>query len=49
MIAALGGVVDVEEEAGIERVLSGIPDPAGTFYRYGLAASLLGSNRKEKP
>ena len=48
MIAALGGIIDAEEEKGIDRVLSGIPDPAGTFYRYGLAASLLGSKRKEK-
>ncbi|MBN1577101.1 MAG: hypothetical protein JW913_11145 [Chitinispirillaceae bacterium] len=48
MTAALGGVIESEEEADIERVVSGIPDPAGTFYRYGLSASLLGSKRKDK-
>jgi F420-non-reducing hydrogenase small subunit len=30
-----------KEEADINKVLAGIPDPIGTFYRYGLAKSLL--------
>jgi F420-non-reducing hydrogenase small subunit len=30
-----------KEESEINRVLQGIPDPIGTFYRYGLAKSLL--------
>ena len=30
-----------KEEAEINKVLEGIPDPVGTFYRYGLAKSLL--------
>ncbi len=30
-----------KEEAEIDKVLAGIPDPVGTFYRYGLAKSLL--------
>jgi F420-non-reducing hydrogenase small subunit len=47
MISALGGVFDAEEEKDVERAVHGIPDPAGTFYRYGMAASLLGSKRKE--
>ena len=29
------------EEAEVSRVLAGIPDPIGTFYRYGLANSIL--------
>jgi F420-non-reducing hydrogenase small subunit len=29
------------EEAEIDQVLAGIPDPVGTFYRYGLAKSIL--------
>ena len=29
------------EEGEIDAVLDGIPDPVGTFYRYGLARSLL--------
>ncbi len=30
-----------KEEDQIEKVLDGIPDPVGTFYRYGLARSIL--------
>ncbi len=30
-----------KEEPAIDRILEGIPDPVGTFYRYGLAKSLL--------
>jgi F420-non-reducing hydrogenase small subunit len=30
-----------KEEGDINKVLAGIPDPVGTFYRYGLAKSLL--------
>jgi F420-non-reducing hydrogenase small subunit len=30
-----------KEEADINQVLEGIPDPIGTFYRYGLAKNLL--------
>lgn len=30
-----------KEEEAIDQVLAGIPDPVGTFYRYGLAKSLL--------
>ena len=30
-----------KEEEDINRVLQGVPDPIGTFYRYGLAKSLL--------
>jgi F420-non-reducing hydrogenase small subunit len=30
-----------KEAAEIDRVLAGIPDPIGTFYRYGLPKSML--------
>ncbi len=33
--------VAAQDEAGIRRTLKGIPDPVGTFYRYGLANSIL--------
>jgi hypothetical protein len=33
--------VAAKEEKGIAATLAGIPDPVGTFYRYGLASSLL--------
>ena len=41
------GIVEGEDEAAAEKVLEGIVDPAGTFYRYGMSASLLGNARKE--
>jgi len=30
-----------KDEAGIDAVLAGIPDPIGTFYRYGMPKSIL--------
>jgi len=33
--------ISAKEPGDIRRVLDGIPDPVGTFYRYGLAKSLL--------
>lgn len=45
MTSALGGIIDVGEE-NLATALGGIPDPAGSFYRYSMSASLLGSVRK---
>ena len=47
MLSALGGVASGETEAEIAEVLDGIPDPAGTFYRYSMSSSFLGSHRKD--
>jgi F420-non-reducing hydrogenase small subunit len=47
MIATLGGILRGDDEAAIERTLAGMPDLAGTLYRYGLSASLLGAAREE--
>ncbi len=41
MLSALCADVAAKEPADIDRVLEGIPDPVGTFHRYGLAKSLL--------
>lgn len=41
LLAALASNIEPEAEAEIDQVLQGIPDPVGTFYRYGLAKSLL--------
>ncbi|HTX17526.1 MAG TPA: oxidoreductase [Bacteroidota bacterium] len=41
MISALASSIKGSSEDEIDAVLSTIPDPVGTFYRYGLAASLL--------
>jgi F420-non-reducing hydrogenase small subunit len=41
MLSALASTAHGQEEAEIDRILEGVPDPVGTFYRYGLAKSLL--------
>ena len=40
-ISSLAASLVPTEEAGISKALENIPDPVGTFYRYGLAKSLL--------
>jgi len=47
MMAALSSVIDSDDPREIDRIIrDGIPDPVGTFYRFGLAASHL---RRAKP
>ncbi|MCX6905959.1 MAG: oxidoreductase [Verrucomicrobia bacterium] len=41
ILSSLGANLAPKEEDEIDRTLAGIPDPVGTFYRYGLAKSLL--------
>jgi F420-non-reducing hydrogenase small subunit len=41
MLSSLCANIAAKDEAEINRVLDGIPDPVGTFYRYGLPESLL--------
>ena len=41
ILSSLAANVAPKEEGDIDRVLAGIPDPVGTFYRYGLAKSML--------
>jgi F420-non-reducing hydrogenase small subunit len=41
ILSALSSSVEATDEKEIDRILAGIPDPVGTFYRYGLAKSLL--------
>lgn len=41
MISAIASVIDSKDPAEIERILDGIVDPAGSFYRFNLAHSLL--------
>ena len=44
-LAAIASLIDSQDEAEIDRILATIPDPAGTFYRYSLAASMLHGKR----
>ena len=41
ILSSLCANIEPKEVADIDNVLEGIPDPVGTFYRYGLAKSLL--------
>ena len=47
MLAMLGGILEGDTPAAMQAKTARLNDPAGTFYRYTLAASLLGSERKE--
>ncbi|MCB0119563.1 MAG: hypothetical protein KDD72_11080, partial [Anaerolineales bacterium] len=46
LITAFASVIDAQEPEEIERILDGIPDPAGQMYRFNLAGSLLKANRE---
>ncbi len=41
LISAFSSVIDSVDPNEIERILDGIPDPVGQFYRFNLAGSLL--------
>jgi len=41
LMSAVASVIDSTNPEEIERILDGIPDPAGTFYRFNLGGSLL--------
>jgi F420-non-reducing hydrogenase small subunit len=41
MLSAMASVLAAKDDAGIDDALQGIPDPVGSFYRYGMAASML--------
>ncbi len=43
LISAFASVVDSNDPVEIDRILDGIPDPTGQFYRFNLAGSLLRS------
>ena len=41
ILSAFAAHVDAKEEKDIDKILASLPDPVGTFYRYGLPSSLL--------
>ena len=45
MMSAVASVIDSRDPQEIERILDGIPDPAGSFYRFSLPHSLLRAGR----
>jgi F420-non-reducing hydrogenase small subunit len=46
LITAFASVIDSNSPEEIERILDGLPDPAGQFYRFGLAGSLLRAGKR---
>lgn len=48
MIGTFGGIIDGDTKESVAKVLSGIVDPAGTFYRYCVSDSLLGRTREKE-
>ena len=55
LLSAFASVVDASEPEEIDRILDGLPDPVGQFYRFSLAGSLLraaeprGGRRRRPP
>ncbi len=45
LLSAVASVIDASDPDTIERIVAQIEDPAGTFYRFGLAGSLLPAAR----
>ncbi|MGE5222390.1 MAG: oxidoreductase [Omnitrophica WOR_2 bacterium] len=45
LMTAIASVIDSKEPDEIDRILDGIPDPAGMFYRFNLAGSLLRASK----
>jgi len=46
LMTAVASVIDSNDPKEIDRILDGIPDPAGQFYRFSLASSLLHAGKK---
>jgi F420-non-reducing hydrogenase small subunit len=45
LLSAVASVVDSNDPVEIEKIFEGIPDPAGQFYRFNLAGSLLRASK----
>ncbi|MBZ5514593.1 MAG: oxidoreductase [Acidobacteriia bacterium] len=45
-LSAIASIVDSTDEKVVAKVFEALPDPAGTFYRYSVPASLLAGKRK---
>ncbi|MFQ6131450.1 MAG: oxidoreductase [Armatimonadota bacterium] len=41
MLAAVASIIDSEDPEEVDRIIAQVADPMGTFYRFGLASSLL--------
>jgi F420-non-reducing hydrogenase small subunit len=45
MLSAVGSIIDSQDPEQIQKIIDGIVDPLGTFYRFGLPASALRKKR----
>jgi hypothetical protein len=45
LISAFASVIDSDKPEEIDQILDGLVDPAGQFYRFNLAGSLLHNSR----
>ena len=45
-LSAIASIVDSADEGALAKIFAGVPDPAGSFYRYSVPASLLGQKRQ---
>jgi F420-non-reducing hydrogenase small subunit len=45
LMSAVASVIDSNDPDEIDRILDGIPDPAGMFYRFNLAGSMLRASK----
>jgi F420-non-reducing hydrogenase small subunit len=47
ILSAVASIIDANDPAAINQIMDSIPDPVGTFYRYGLPTSLLRRRKME--
>jgi len=45
-LSAVASIVDSQDGEALAKIFAAVPDPAGTFYRYGVPASFLARKRK---
>jgi F420-non-reducing hydrogenase small subunit len=48
MLSAIASIYQGKDTAGINKMLEEVVDPAGTFYRFGMADSMLKRKRLQK-
>jgi F420-non-reducing hydrogenase small subunit len=48
LISAFASVIDSEKPEEIDKILDGLVDPAGQFYRFNLAGSMLRASKYAK-
>ncbi len=46
MLSALASMFEAENEEDITKIAERVPDPIGTFYRFGLSRSLMRRTKK---